>query len=123
MAIGGYIEKFKQVDKSHIVHTMVYITDDETEEVTDSYMEGKNGVKLAVVECDDGYFVYKIPVVESPDYSDIEGEVLDCATSDFKIIEDSSGSNQTVFNGLSDISVPQVVIDEAERISGATLLD
>lgn len=102
---------------------MVYVKEDPTEEVTDSYITSENGVELAVVECDEGYFIYKIPVVDAPDYADIEGEVLDFASSDMKIIEAPGQSNETVHDGHSSLNVPQKVADRAEEITGADVLE
>lgn len=102
---------------------MVYVREDDAEEVTDSYMDTENGVDIAVVECDEGYFIYRLPVVDAPDYVDIEGSVLDLARSDMKIIEAPGQDNEYVATGKSDITVPQKVVDTAREMTGATLLE
>lgn len=102
---------------------MVYINEDRSEEVTDSYMSTENGIEFAIIETDGGYFIYKIPVVDSPDYADIDGKILDFATSDMEIIEAPNQENETVHDGLSELTVPQKVADEAEDISDATTLE
>lgn len=102
---------------------MVYVKEDETEEVTDVYMSSESGVEYVVIETDDGYFIYKIPVVDAPDYVDDKGKVLDMARSDMKIIEAPNSENRSEYDGFSWLTVPQKVVDAAEEESGASLLE
>lgn len=97
---------------------MVYVKKDDTEEVTDSWTTTKDGVDYIVVETDEGYFRYEIPLVDAPDYIDDVERVLDLGRSDATIVEAPETDHTSTYSGLDDITVPEKVMVEAEKVSG-----
>lgn len=100
---------------------MVHIKDDSTKEITNSYLETEEeDIEYAVIKCDDGHFVYRIPLLHD-NYKD--EKVLKLETSKMKIIESPSQDKRYEFNGMSDLTVPRKVAEEAENISGASIVE
>lgn len=102
---------------------MVYVKKDDTEEVTDSWTTTKGGVEFIIVETDNGYFRYKIPVVDAPDYVDGVEKVIDVGASGSEYIEAPESDHTSVYSGSDDIIIPEKVAREAEKLSGYPLLE
>lgn len=104
---------------------MVYVREDSTEKVTDSYKKTDNGVEGVMVETEGGYFKYWFPIVDPSEKYNIESEkVLDVLSSEanFRLIEAEGEDNESIYTGQDNVTIPRKVVDRAEELSGYPFL-
>lgn len=101
---------------------MIYVKEDESEEVTMVSIDNKENPNYVYLETDGGYFQYLIPVVDAKDYDNVDTEkVLDVCHKDFSMVENPNGDSTTEYDYSSGVTVPQSVIDVAEEKTNTEL--
>ena len=100
---------------------MVYVKEGYPEKIDEISIIKKDNKKFAHVISEQGEFEYYIPIVDVPYYA-VEvtenDEILDLGRKDALIIEAPNSENRTEYNGLSNIIVPQNIIDEIKQKTG-----